>query len=1190
MYLKSIEIYGFKSFAHKMIFKFDEGITAIVGPNGSGKSNIADAVRWVLGEQSAKLLRGSKMQDVIFAGTETRKPLGYSQVDITIDNNDMKMLIDYSEVTISRRVYRSGESEYLINGVECRLKDINELFMDTGVGKEGYSIIGQGQIDKILSSKPEDRRELFDEATGIVKYKKRKMIAEKNLEEEKQNLIRIQDIIRELEKQQDTLKDQAITAKRYLDYKEELKKYEVNIFINESEKLEQSIKDLQEKEDALNSQIEDLKFNNEKVKEQASKLNISIQRLDNKIDTNKDTSTNLIIEKEKKESGINLYKEQISNHIINLNRLTDENTDLKNKIDQKKCEASQYIENLEKLNSICKEQEAALTRKQDTYEVLNASILKDENEILQIQTNRIERLNEISSIKSKIQRYNTMLENVYARKETLAVRKHGLFSGKSELEDKLKRNQSEKESNLIEKQQLTEKKSILLENITQNEIKIAKLNELLKEKNEALQLTKSKYKALAEISEQYEGYNFSIKKLMELKKKGREDYKGILGVVADLVQVNKLYETAIEIALGGNLQNIVTDNENTAKELIGYLKSNKFGRATFLPLTSIKNRDMNKPITKKEPGFIGYASELVSFEKQYSNIFEFLLGRVVIVENIDYGITLAKKYKYSFKIVTLAGELINPGGALTGGAYKNQKNQFLSRKRLLEAYTKQINVYNSELESLKDKYNNLNERILKEKKEIEILINKEYEFNLYTNQLNLEQSQIEKEVEHISEELSDIHLELEQLEMQEVEINNSSQDLEILLEGSQVDNVNDEDIVNQLHKKIQENKEERNRLSEELTEIKVEVSSIKQQFENARNNSNRLDKEIIEMNQQIIYNTSEKESISNLIKDKEEKILTIKEDINTFDIKIIEYQQELDKLHSQSQKLTIKQEELSKIREEQQENINLLEKDILRLENSKDKLEIQRNAQIDYMWNEYELTLSNAFNYKDESLGSVSTLKKSITNLRDKIKNLGDVNVNAIEDYKTVSERYTFLVEQRDDLIKAEEAIKKVIEELQERMIKQFNIKFKEISKKFNEVFRELFGGGRAMLEISENEDILDAGIELIAQPPGKKLQSMNLLSGGEKAFTAISLLFAIQSLKPSPFCVLDEIEAALDDSNVIRFAKYLKKLSANTQFIIITHRRGTMEVADSLYGITMQEKGISTQVSVKLLEDQLDN
>ncbi|PKM96144.1 MAG: chromosome segregation protein SMC [Firmicutes bacterium HGW-Firmicutes-1] len=1191
MYLKSIDMYGFKSFAQKMVFKFDEGITAIVGPNGSGKSNIADAVRWVLGEQSAKLLRGAKMQDVIFAGTETRKPLGYCQVDLTIDNHDMKMLIDYSEVTISRRVYRSGESEYSINGVECRLKDVHELFMDTGVGKEGYSIIGQGQIDKILSSKPDDRRELFDEATGIVKFKKRKMVAEKNLEEEKQNLVRINDIVRELHGQQDALKDQALVAKQYLEHKEHLKKYEVNIFINESEKLNQSIDEITEKENISNGQIEDLRAGNEKIKEQYSKLANHIEKLENEIDAKKEIATHFAIDKEKKESSIELVKEQISNLSKNCERIQNLNEELESKKERGQVEKTTYLESLDDIKTSCKEKESVLVEKQGEFEKFGAIILEDEFKIEQIRTNRIERLNEISNVKTKIQRYHTMLENVEARKATLDLRDKNLVETHNSRLIGVNDYQNELDITLINQQKLALKKDDLKGTLAKKEIEISKYEQLVRGKSEQLHTTQSKFKALSEMSDHYEGYSYSIKKIMEIKKSGAVEAKGVMGVVADLIEVNKTYETAIEIALGGSVQNIVTDDETTAKNLIQYLKNNKFGRATFLPIVSVKSKEVfHRPFSKKEVGFIGYASELVNCEKRFSNVIEYLLGRVLVVDNIDHAIGIAKKYNYSLKIVTLSGDLIHPGGSLTGGAHKNGSNQFLSRKNDIENYEKQINIFSKELEDLKKQYILLSDDYTSDKNDIEAITKQEYEVNLKINEISLKLKQLEKEQEQFNEEKKEIKMELDQLYGQEAQIVKATSELDLLLDGTQAENTTDESSVKQLTDEIQDKKNLKDQLAEELTVMRVEVSALKQQLENTVENTTRMSRDLSEINNQISRNKEEIQKSNQDISEKEKAILSFELEMKELEIKLTEAQKEIEVRQANKQKVLEEQQNLYKLREEQNEKVNLLEKDILRLQNTKEKYELQRENQIDYMWNEYELTYNNALYLKDEELGSVANLKKMIMEIKGNIKELGDVNVNAIEEFKSVSERYSFLMDQKEDLLRAEEMLKKVIEELHQQMIEQFKLKFKEISIKFNEVFRELFGGGKAMLEIAVGEDILESGIELIAQPPGKKLQSMNLLSGGEKAFTAIALLFAIQSLKPSPFCVLDEIEAALDDSNVTRFANYLKKLAKNTQFIIITHRRGTMEAADSLYGITMQEKGISTQVSVKLLEDSIED
>lgn len=1190
MYLKSIDMYGFKSFAHKIVFKFDEGITGIVGPNGSGKSNIADAVRWVLGEQSAKILRGANMQDVIFAGTENRRPLGYCQVDLTIDNHDMKMPISYSEVTVSRRVYRSGESEYYINGTACRLKDIHELFMDTGVGKEGYSIIGQGQIDKILSAKPDDRRALFDEAAGIVKFKKRKISAEKKLLDEKQNLFRINDIIRELEGQQETLNGQAEIAKKYLAYKEELKKYEINIFIHESDKMNNNIEQILEKERIVNEQIIEVKKENDQIKEKHTELIKTIDSLEKEIDAKKEKETRLKIEKEKNESAIELSKEQINNISVNLQRMELQNKELIGKQDRNSSERDSYKKKLEELINIYDEKNLILSEMENSLQEYSSLISDDEQRIEETQTNIIEKLNEISNTKSKILRFSTMLENIDSRKEVITARRLNIETNIESMKNDAEINRATMEELYSEQKELTSKKDSFNSIIRTKEDERKQLDQRINQKTQQLHTAKSKYKALNDLTEHYEGYNYSIKKIMEVKHSNHPSAKGIIGVVADIINVKKEYETAIEIALGGSVQNILTNNEATAKQMIQYLKSNRFGRATFLPVTSIKNRGKYNKLSAKDIGFLGYANELVHVDDSYSHVVAYLLGHVVVVDTLDHGVQLAKKYNYSLKIVTLAGELINPGGSLTGGAYKNNGNQFLSRKRETSQYQKAIKTFSDELLELEEQLEQVINTFNHSKKNIEDITRQEHELSLSMNSLALTLKQLENEVNKHVEELNDINLELSQLMKQKSEMLDTKGNLENSLEDIQIENRQSEELVKQLNDKIQDKRNEKENISDLLTTIKVEVSTVKQQLENAKENTFRVDREIQEIQSQIQKNNEEIEQNKKDSVTKQEGINDIILLIGNLDASITSINEEIGLLHNNKHNISEKQENLYKLRDEHNESINVLEKNLLRLQNSKEKYEIQKENQIDYMWNEYELTFNKALSYRDESLGSVTNMKKMISSLKGDIKLLGDVNVNAIEEFKTVQERYQFLTTQRDDLVEAEEKLVKVIDDLQSQMKRQFREKFKEISIKFSEVFKELFGGGKAFLQLTEDEDILEAGIDIIAQPPGKKLQSMRLLSGGEKAFIAIALLFAIQSLKPSPFCVLDEIEAALDDSNVVRFANYLKKLTKNTQFIIITHRRGTMEVADALYGITMQEKGLSTQVSVKLLEDVLDD
>jgi chromosome segregation protein len=1190
MYLKSIDLYGFKSFAKKTVFKFDEGVTGVVGPNGSGKSNIADAVRWVLGEQSAKMLRGASMQDVIFAGTENRKPLGYCQVDLTIDNHDQKMAIDFSEVTISRRVYRSGESEYFINQTACRLKDVHELFMDTGVGKEGYSIIGQGQIDKILSTKPDDRRALFDEAVGIVKYKKRKLSAEKKLDDEKQNLLRINDIIKELEGQQQGLMEQAEVAKKYIANKEALKKYEVNIFIHEMEKIDQDIHGINENEQILQDQISDILKNKATINEKHIKTIKEIEVLEEEIENKNKLAMNIVVDKEKKESEAKLLKEKIIN-LSNINeRISAQNKALTNRQNINEKENSSHFDAFNLLQQQYAEKSTELTKKQQALNEYASAISESENKIESIKTNIIERLNEIASAKSKILRYTTMGENLDEREKSIKERERLLEANINGIRSDVAFNTKKIDDLSQEQKAVATRKKQKADELREIEEERKKLVEALNGQTAQLNILKSKYQALNDLNSGYEGYNFSIKKIMELKNSNPSMNDRVLGVVADIISVKKEYEVAIETALGGSIQNVVTDNEQTAKELIGYLKKNRFGRCTFLPITSIKARDSYSKLDEKDIGFIGYGSDIVNRESTFDNVIDFLLGSVAIIDTIDHALVIAKKYNYSIRMVTLSGEVINRGGSLTGGEFKNKGNQFLARKSQLEECEKNIYSLKETVKGLQksynandSKYNELAQMMESENKE-------DQEIRLELNNTAIYLKQQENEYKKYTEEMSEIKIEINQIMEQKNEILNKISELENGLKTVEKENTTDEEMVKALSSDIQGEKGKKEQLIDQLTSLKIETSTLNEKLSNAKENTSRIQKDIEDVKAEIDKN--EKEINQNIleINEKNNSINELEEKIKVLATNINDNEMKIKGLYETKNNLTKEQEVLYIEKEKYNDKMSLLEKDLLRLEGTKEKHELKRDSQMEYMWNEYEINPSNALDYKVDDLSSIAEMKKNITTLRNKIKALGDVNVNAIEEFKTVSTRYEFLTAQRDDLVLAEEKLKAVIEELKVKMEKQFREKFKDISIKFNEVFRELFGGGKGILTLTESDNVLEAGIDINAQPPGKKLQRMALLSGGEKAFTAIALLFAIQSLKPSPFCVLDEIEAALDDANVDRFAKYLQKLSNNTQFIIITHRRGTMEAADALYGITMQEKGVSTQVSVKLLEDQLED
>ena len=1186
MYLKSIEIHGFKSFANKIVFQFHNGITGIVGPNGSGKSNVADAVRWVLGEQRIKQLRGASMQDVIFSGTELRKPLGYAYVAITLDNSDHQLAIDYNEVTVARRIYRSGESEYLLNGTPCRLKDVNELFYDTGIGKEGYSIIGQGQIDKILSGKPEERRELFDEAAGIVKFKRRKLAAQKKLEDEQQNLVRVNDILSELEKQIGPLEKQSETAKIYLKKKEELKTLDVNMFLLENQRLQEQLKGAQEKYDIASEDLENTSKQYENIKEEYEKIEGQITLLDETIEKNRSALTDTSMLRGKLEGEINVLKEQIHSARNNeehlrqrreavLNEIAAKNQD-KEGILSDKGQIDEQVAEIEKKRD---EAKAALTAVQSCIEELNNQIEGGKNAI-------IEALNARATIKSKLGRYDTMTEQVNIRKAELTSRILRMKSDEAQQEETLKALNDEFEK-------INEKIRTLNDAVESKEEKLTLLRETLADKDKKLRDTqvsyhqeKSRLEALSNLTERYEGYGGSVKKVMERK----EQEKGIVGVVADIIKVDKKYETAIETALGGNIQNIVTDDEETAKRMIGYLKQTKAGRATFLPLTSITHpQEFKNPESLKEKGVLGMADELVHVDEKYRNVAKAMLGRIVVVDQVDNAVRIARKFDYGIRMVTLEGELLVPGGAISGGAFKNNSN-LLGRRREMEEmearvkkYLKEVDTLLQEIEDTKAERNKLRLSLEEDKASLQ---KKFIEQN--TARLNVIKAKERKE--EASESSLELKNEEREIESQIQEIRLSKEEISRELQDSETLEKQTEGKIKECQVLLDEKRSEESENLAGVNALEVEVEKMLQQQGFHQQNVDRINaelerskSELSEIEEGLLGNTGD-------IEQKENNIRQIEETIQASHTSQSDTEKQLQEDITKKEELSAKQKNFFKDREALSEKMAGLDKEVYRLNAQREKLQDMTESQINYMWDEYEITLSDAAGMRNEELNDLPAMKRDISTLKDQIKKLGDVNVNAIEDYKNLMERYSFLKTQHDDLIEAEKTLEGIITELDTAMRKQFHEKFGEISREFDKVFKEMFGGGKGTLELMEDEDILEAGIRIIAQPPGKKLQNMMQLSGGEKALTAIALLFAIQNLKPSPFCLLDEIEAALDESNVSRFAKYLHKLTRHTQFIVITHRRGTMEQVDRLYGITMQEKGVSTLVSVNLIDKELDD
>lgn len=1185
MYLKNIEVNGFKSFANKINFKFEKGITGIVGPNGSGKSNVGDAVRWVLGEQSALKLRGAKMEDVIFSGTELRKPQGSAYVAITLDNSDHSLPIDYNEVTVARRVYRSGESEYLINGNVSRLKDVAALFFDTGVGKEGYSIIGQGQVERIISGKPEERRDLFDEAAGIVKYKKNKLTTEKSLEIEHANLNRVNDILSGLEDRIEPLRAQSEKAVKYLAYKEELKTYEVNSFLLEIDRLRTKLEESKEKLNITNddklrleAEFDDTKAEYERLEEELEELNI-------KIEDTKAVINGCQLDNERSEGEIRVIRERIASAegiekeaASQIQRVSKELERLEEEFQIEKDKKNNIAKDFKERENKVKEAEAEVLKAEEEVKTIERRIDEAKGSI-------IDSMNNASSLKEKSARYDAMLENISLRRSELKSK--FLMSRSTEEEakkrfDELSENFAKVNSLYAKNQQDSEE----VENALADGLK--KQNELrnsLGQYNQKIISLKSRYENVRNLSERYEGYGQSIKRVMERKEKN----PSILGVVADIISVEKEYETAIETALGGSIQNIVTEDEETARDLIKYLRDNKFGRATFLPLTSVKGRGNVDQAALKESGVIGIASELVSCDAKYKDLVASLLGRVMVVDNIDNAIKIERKYKHSLRIVTLLGDLFNPGGAMSGGAFKNNSN-LLGRKREMDDLEEEIKKNSEEFEKAKKEALSLDISVRKLSEEKDRLSSEANKLSIEKNSLTINLSSVEKTLSSCQAAFASIKKENEELDNQVQEINRNKD--ELLDAGKQHDKAVEKSrqSISQFEKELEATRTVKSKKDDNLAALKVELGSAEKSEEFIDSAISRIKADISRYKDELKgYNDRSKEQASlslSLLHDIEEYQKRIDENKERSSAQ----QEILNGLTSNKQKINESHKAFFSKREELSGRISGLDKAAFTLNSSIEKLELEKDNLSNYMWEEYELTYSSAEALKSPDHNDSSELKKLISAVKQRIKALGEVNVGAVEEFKEVNERYTFLKSQHDDIVQAEENLRKVIADLDKAMKDTFALKFREIQTMFSKVFKEMFGGGRASLELVDEENILETGIIINAQPPGKKLQNMMQLSGGEKALTAISLLFAIQSLKPSPFCLLDEIEAALDDSNVKRFAGYLSKLTKDTQFIVITHRKGTMECADCLYGITMQEKGVSTLVSVNLIEDKLDN
>ncbi|HCT65320.1 MAG TPA: chromosome segregation protein SMC [Lachnospiraceae bacterium] len=1187
MYLKRLDLQGFKSFPEKVKLEFNKGITTVVGPNGSGKSNISDSVRWVLGEQRAKSLRGDKMEDVIFAGTANRKALGFAEVSLTLDNEDHKMPLDYSEITVTRTVYRSGESKYTINGITCRLKDIHELFMDTGVGKEGYSIIGQGRIDEILSSKGEDRRRLFEEAAGIVKFRNRRFEAIAKLEKEHQNLIRVEDIINELELKLEPLEKQSEVAKKYLTLKEQLKKYEICNFYIQADKLEKEIAQMEQNKKISTGNIEDEKNAYEAENEEIKKLKESEEKLLGEIEKLNSDISNLATELEKNDGEIKLCTEQIQNIEINIKRIEVGTGDKQKKIEDFKNEKSIYSSKLMAIDVSLSSISVRLADKEEEFNKLSSTLAQSEEQIEDYKADMLEKIKMTTDLKSNIQRLQLMNQQFQQRHDQISHEgdyiQSQIHHAQTRVEALIKLiEQKQSEIGCLESRRISleETKKIIEGEISENkkvyQQKISRLNEC-----------KSKFKVLSEMKNDYDGFFKSVKSILKLR--GTHGFMGICGAVGELISVEQKYETAIEIAIGGALQNVVTENEQDAKIAIEYLKKNFLGRSTFLPLSVIKGKDLgnDKEEVLKAQGVLGIAKNLVGYNSKYENVMSSLLGRVVIMENMDFALKLAAKTRHMYKLVTLDGDVLNPGGTMTGGSVAKKTSNIFSRSREIVDLEEEIKVLEKSSKNLFDKINLSQEKVEEINKEKAEIGNSLQEIHILVASMEQEKLQnengiVEKKQRHENSKLESSAL-MVQISTANSDVADFSEKLKVA--EDEIDEINK--ALENYHDTIQSDKTVRDSILNSITEYKVSLSASQQEKNAVMENLRRVKMEEKSLGEEIYRLAIEKDEFFSTRVLKESAIEEVKSKININK----EKQQSFEAFRNElSQKVhNIKEETLKAEIERQQhfETINQLKNDVFKMETRLEHLNAEKDRIYSDVWEEYEVTYQQAKAMNDDHI-SATELSGVTKQLKVEIKALGAVNVNAIEEYKIINERYIFLTTQRNDIINAEDKLQKIITELAIMMQEQFKEQFKLISENFNIVFREMFGGGKAYLKMVDESNVLESGIEIIAQPPGKNLQNMMLLSGGERALTAIAILFAILKMKPSPFCILDEIEAALDDANVKRFANYLGEFSDGTQFIVITHRKGTMEVADVMYGVTMQEQGVSKVISVKFDEANL--
>lgn len=1185
MFLKRIELSGFKSFADKTELEFVQGITAVVGPNGSGKSNISDGIRWVLGEQSARSLRGGKMEDIIFAGSDARKAVNYGEVSLTLDNTSQSLPLEFNEVTVTRRVHRSGESEYYINKQPCRLKDITELFMDTGIGKEAYSIIGQGRIEEILSTKSEERRGIFEEASGIVKYKSRKKETEKKLQETEQNLLRIHDLVSELEDQLEPLSNQSEKAIRFKELKEQLKSNEIAMYVYQIEQIYQTWTETNQKLDKLRELQLELSNFVSLHDAQLEKERWETKRLEDEIEQMQGDLLQLSEDFEKCEGHGELLKERRRNYAANQEQLAAGLAQQDQRFQEKESEIAQIRQKMLAVTSKLEEDQAQLKAEEDRLLGVTGGISSAEEDRLKGEL--LEALNLLANARNEFRYAEQQLEALGRRMGRLddehrkwQEQQVGIAERKASLERRLEeavRSIAETRERYLEQSQGLKSKQSLSEEVQAT----------LRKWEQKMDTLISRRDTMREMANDYDGFMHGVKEV--LKAKDRGDLRGIKGAVAELIKVPAEVEVAVETALGGALQHIVVDNEANGREAIAFLKRRQLGRATFLPLDVIRGRfipDGEQRQLQGLDGFVGIAVDLVQFDEPYRQIVSSLLGNVIIANTLEVANRIAARVQYRYRVVTLEGDVVNPGGSMSGGSQQKKTTSLLSRQRQIEEMDKEIQDSESQLSDLRQKAEQLRHEIGEAAQELDELRAAGEKGRIEEQQIRASLEPLEQEAKQVAEQLALYGADGETLVRERLE-----------LESRQSAALNEQDRLQQLEAELQQairDAEIRRKASEsvkeelqtQLTDIKIKVASQSQEKQSLLEQERRYLLELEMMTAEMERSRElQRELESNMEQNEQDAVLQI-ELLNDLSLKKHNCAERLDVKRAERAQWVAKLEAEESKTKEQRTKLKQVEEELHQTEVRVNRLDVELENLLKKLSEEYELSFELA-KVRYPVPEDVAGMQNKVRELKRDISLLGEVNLGAIDEYQRVNERFQFLSEQKNDLIEAKTALYIVIREMDEEMAKRFRTTFDGIRSHFVVVFAKLFGGGRADLILSEPGDLLQTGIEIVAQPPGKKLQNLQLLSGGERALTAIALLFSILCVKPVPFCVLDEVEAALDEANVTRFAEYLREFSQQTQFIVVTHRKGTMEEADVLYGITMEEGGVSKLVSVRLEEDE---